>query len=162
MGPFGATGPLFRHPGHPGHPVLNLTSLDSPGVGEEAVEDPRAPVLRRQHHRLLQVVVLLLRVSGPTHDPGLHEGGPRVRQQGLNAALVHLKPAGQQERVNSGSNTATWWPAGGVRILTVQTRPMRARYGSSSTRAVLLNSLKKKYISSLTLREDGMMAAPAN
>lgn len=49
-----------------------------------------------------------------------------------------------------------------MRLLTVQMRPMRARYGSSSTRAVLLNSLKKKYISSLTLWEDGMMAAPAN
>lgn len=47
-------------------------------------------------------------------------------------------------------------------LLTVQIRPMRALYGSSSTRAVLLNSLKKKYISSLTLLEDGIMAAPAN
>lgn len=66
----------------------------------------------------------------------------------------------------SGADAATWWPnvpcRNGEKLLTVQIRPMRALYGSSSTRAVLLNSLKKKYISSLTWWEEGIMAAPAN
>lgn len=71
--------------------------LDSPGVGKEAVEDAGPPVRGCQHDRLLQVVVLLLRVSCPAHDPGLHEGRPRVRQQGLDAAFIYLNTARQQE-----------------------------------------------------------------
>lgn len=80
----------------PAH-VLGHVFVDSPGVGKETVQDSRPPVLRGQHDRLLQVVVLLLRVSCPAHDPGLHEGGPRVRQQGLNAAFIYLNTAGEQE-----------------------------------------------------------------
>lgn len=63
-------------------------------------------------------------------------------------------------------HASPWWPhARGTNrgtALTVQTRPMRALYGSSSTRAVLLNSLKKKYISSFNFWADGITAAPAN
>lgn len=64
---------------------------DSPGVGEEAVEDAGPAVLGRQHHRLPQVVVLLLRVACAAHHSGLHEGGPGVGQQVLDASLVHLR-----------------------------------------------------------------------
>lgn len=103
------TGPKRAH-------VLGLVRLDSPGVGEETVEDSGPPVLRCQHDRLLQVVVLLLRVSCPAHDPGLHEGRPRVRQQALNAAFIHLNTTRGHERrcagciLKSAVNTATWWP----------------------------------------------------
>lgn len=65
-----------------------------------------------------------------------------------------------------GPSASSWWPhvrcRNRVAVPTVQTRPMRALYGSSSTRAVLLNSLKKKYISSFNFWADGMTAAPAN
>lgn len=64
---------------------------DSPGVREEAVEDAGPAVLGCQNHRLPQVVVLLLCVSGAAHHSGLHEGGPGVGQQVPDASLVHLR-----------------------------------------------------------------------
>lgn len=66
------------------------TASDSPSVGEQAVHDPGPLVLRCQHHGLLHVVVLLLSVACAAHHPGLHEGGPRVRQQAFNASFIHL------------------------------------------------------------------------
>lgn len=62
----------------------------SPGVGKEAIHDTGPFVLCGKNHCLLHAVVLLLSVSGTAHDPRLHEGGPRVGQQVLDPALVHL------------------------------------------------------------------------
>lgn len=72
--------------------VITYSCFSSPCVGKQAVHDPPF-VLRGDHHSLLHVVVLLLRVACTTHHPGLHEGGPRVLQQGFNAPFIHLKEA---------------------------------------------------------------------
>ena len=52
--------------------------LASPWVGEQSVQDASALVLGREHHRLPDVVVLLLGAARATHHTRLHEGGPRV------------------------------------------------------------------------------------
>lgn len=72
--------------------LITCRSFSLPCVGKQAVHDPLL-VLRSEHHSLPQVVVLLLSVACTTHHPGLHEGGPRVLQQGFNAPLIHLKAA---------------------------------------------------------------------
>jgi len=64
--------------------------MTSPWVSEESVHDPGPLVLGREHHRLPDVVVLLLGAPGTAHHARLQEGGPRVSQQLLVAPLVRL------------------------------------------------------------------------
>ena len=84
-----------------------LQVLASPWVGEQSVQDAGALVLGREHYGLPDVVVLLLGTAGATHHTCLHEGGPRVSQQRLDAPFVHLG-------MGIGTHTHTHTQSGGV------------------------------------------------
>lgn len=75
-----------------------MTCVLLPCIGKKAIHDPFPLVLICQHHGLLHVVVLLLRVSCSTHYPRFHEGGPGVCQQGFDAPFIHLKTNKQNNK----------------------------------------------------------------